>query len=184
MVSVAMDVVAELVHGWTMAKADSSRRGQMLSIYLNDHLAGATAGAAMFERAARSASAELKAELARLTAEVQQDRRSLLDLMSALDVQVRRYKMIAGWLAEKAGRAKLNGYLLRRSPLTDLVEVEALLLGVQGKAAGFRVLRSLADRHPGLDAAQLDRLIDRAERQAEVLERLRLQAAQPILPTG
>ncbi len=176
-----MDVGVEVVHGWSMARARADQHDELLGIYLNDHLAGASAGAAMFQRAAHSARGEAKVELLRLTAEVSQDRQSLLDLMSGLGVRVRRYKVIAGWVAEKVGRFKLNGYLSGRSPLSDLVELEALLLGVQGKAAGFRTLRSLTDQHARLDPSQRNQLIDRAERHSDVLERLRIQTVQRVL---
>ncbi len=79
---------------------------------------------------------------------MQQDRDSLLAIMSAIGVSVRRYKVLGGWVLEKVGRLKANGHLLRRSPLSDLVEMEALVLGVQGKAAGFRALRSIAAGDP------------------------------------
>ena len=52
---------------------------------------------------------------------------------------------------EKAARFKPNGRLLRRSPLSDLIELEWLLLGVQGKTAGFRALRRLADTDTDTD---------------------------------
>ena len=153
----------------------------MLTIYLNDHLAGATGGLELFRRAARSAPEPAQAELERLTQEVQQDRESLLAIMNALEVPVRRYKVLSGWALEKVGRLKANGHLLRRSPLSDLVELEALVLGVQGKAAGFRALRRIATEDSRLDVTALDRLVDRAERQAGVLERLRQQAAARTL---
>lgn len=158
-----------------------SERSALLGIYLNDHLAGATGGLELFRRAARSASGSVKGELERLTAEVEQDRESLLSLMRALGISVRRYKVLSGWVLEKASRLKTNGHLLRRSPLSDLVELEALVLGVQGKAAGFRALRRLAADDPRLEVTDLNQLIDRAERQTETLERLRLQAAARTL---
>jgi hypothetical protein len=61
-----------------------------------------------------------------------------------------------------AGRLKFNGRLLARSPLSDLEELELLLLGVEGKAAGWRTLRTLADTDTRLDAGRLDELISRA----------------------
>jgi len=168
-----------------------SERSTLLGIYLNDHLAGATGGLALFRRATSSAQGASKAELAELTRQVTQDRQSLLTLMHRLGVPVRHYKVATGWALEKAGRLKTNGHLLHRSPLGDLVELEALVLGVQGKAAGFRALRSIATHHdPRLDVTDLDRLIDRAERQAQKLEELRLHAAARALtgpdraPTG
>ncbi len=107
-----------------------SERSTLLGVYLNDHLAGATGGLALFRRATSSAQGASKAELAELTQQVTQDRQCLLALMHRLGVPVRHYKVATGWALEKAGRLKTNGYLLHRSPLSDLVELEALVLGV------------------------------------------------------
>jgi hypothetical protein len=151
----------------------------LLGIYLNDHLTGATAGLELFRRATGShRGTEAGPVLERLTAEVEADRDTLLGIMRALDLPVRQYKVIGGWAAEKAGRLKLNGRLLSRSPMSSVVELEGLYLGVLGKAAGFRLLRALVDDEPRLDALVLDQLIERAERQAGELEELRLRAAR------
>ena len=50
-------------------------------------------------------------------------------------------------------------------------------LGIEGKEAGWRVLRALADRDTRLEPAEFDRLIDRAAHQKQVLDGLRRQAA-------
>jgi len=47
-------------------------------------------------------------------------------------------------------------------------------LGVEGKQAGWRSLRQLTDVVEGLDAGEMDELIDRAQRQRGLLERLRI----------
>ena len=65
-----------------------------------------------------------------------------------------------------AERTELNGHLLTRSPLSSLEELELLRLGVEGKAAGWRTLRELAQSGPRLDRARLDGPISRA-RQAQ-----------------
>jgi hypothetical protein len=151
----------------------------LLGIYLNDHLAGATGGLELFRRALashRRTSAEPVLE--RLAQEVEEDREALLRIMTALELPVRQYKVAAGWLAEKAGRAKPNGRLLSRSPLSSVVELEGLRLGVIGKEGLWRLLRVLADDEPRLHAAELDRLAERAQRQASELEELRLAAAK------
>jgi hypothetical protein len=154
---------------------------RLLGIYLNDHLAGATAGLELFRRAAGTQSGPAGDALKRLTAEVEEDRETLLAIMRELGFPVRQYKVVAGWAAEKAGRLKLNGRLLTRSPLSDVIELEGLYLGVQGKAAGWRLLRTVADSEPRLNAAALDRLIERAERQAAELDALRLAAGRASL---
>lgn len=150
----------------------------LLAIYLNDHLAGATGGAELFRRSAR---AQRSPELERLASQIAEDRQSLLGILDALGVPVDRVKVAGGWVGEKLMRLKPNGSLLRRSPLDALIELESMTLGVHGKAAGWRTLRALADAEPGLDAAVLDRLLERAERQLDELEQLRAAAAPSAL---
>ena len=163
--------------------AGNRRSGHdLLGIYLNDHLAGATGGSELARRAARSAQGTAAdGALQRFAADVGQDRLALLDLMATLGVPVRAYKIGAAWVGEKAARLKLNGYLMTRSPLSSLEELEMLRLGVEGKAAGWRTLRTLADKDPRLDSGRIDELIVRAQRQADVLEELRVRAAAGII---
>jgi hypothetical protein len=156
----------------------------LVGIYLNDHLAGATLGAGLARRTAAALEGTAEAgDLRRFAAEVAQDRAALLRIMAALGVPVRRYKTYAAWIGEKAGRLKFNGHLSTRSPLSSLEELEMLRLGVEGKAAGWRTLRVLADQDSRLDPDQLDRLIERAQRQAGLLEELRVRAAADVLMT-
>jgi hypothetical protein len=170
-----------------MARADTAgdvgpSETSMLGIYLNDHLAGATAGTELAHRTARPlGDGQDRGTLRRLAAEITQDRAALLDIMAALGIKVRRYKVGAAWIGEKAGRLKFNGRLFARSPLSNLEEPEMLRLGVEGKAAGWRTLRTLADMDTCLDPARLDELISRARRQAELLEDLRVAAAGQVV---
>lgn len=188
--------MTKIVHGqrarWQDAKswaegalarvhAPQSRQG-LLGIYLNDHLAGATGGAELAHRMAGSQhDPDRRATLQRLATDIVQDRRALLDLMAALELPVRRYKLNAAWAAEKAARLKLNGRLLSRSPLSSLEELEMLRLGVEGKAAGWRTLRELADTDSRLNRDKLDELMARAREQASLLEELRVRAAAQIV---
>ncbi|NKZ06085.1 hypothetical protein [Actinomadura latina] len=149
----------------------------LLHIYLTDHLAAAAGGVALARRAARShRDADDAERLTRLAADIAADRGALLAILRSLGMPARRYKSMAVWAAEKAGRLKLNGRAVTRSPLSDLVEVEALRLAVEGKAAGWRTLLAVADREPGLDAGQLRTLLDRAAAQIELLEQLHAKA--------
>jgi hypothetical protein len=166
-----------------MGPSSPAVRGpRLLGIYLNDHLAGATGGLELARRMARSSLMPADARvLQRLAAEIAADRQALLKIMAALGIPVRSYKRHAAWIGEKAGRLKLNGYLLTRSPLSSLEELELLRLGVEGKAAGWRTLRTLADRDTRLDSAHLDELISAARRQADLLEDLRVSAADQVM---
>ena len=165
-----------------IARDASPSRHSILGIYLNDHLAGATAGSELARRMTRSHRGREESDpLNRLAAEIQQDRSALLDIMASLGVTVRAYKVGAAWIGEKAGRLKFNGRLLARSPLSDLEELELLRLGVEGKASGWRTLRTQADTDARLDAGRLDELISRAKSQADELEELRVRTADRIL---
>jgi len=163
----------------------TAKRGQgdLLGIYLNDHLAGSLAGLELARRMAGAAEpgSESESVLARLVTELAQDRAELLQIMAALGIKVRGYKMFAAWAGEKAGRMKLNGRLVTKSPLSSLVEAEILRLGIEGKAAGWRTLRALAVRDDRLDAARLDWLLARAVSQSEAAETLRVRVAERVL---
>jgi hypothetical protein len=116
------------------ARAPQSRQA-LLGIYLNDHLAGATGGVELARRLAGWHHDPAKrVTLQRLAADIDHDRRALVQLMAVLGVPVRHYKLSAAWAAEKAARLKLNGRPLGRSPLSSLEELEMLRLGMEGKA--------------------------------------------------
>jgi hypothetical protein len=166
------------------ARTPQSPQG-LLAIYLNDHLAGATGGTELARRAAAWYPVPgQRAALERLAADIAQDRQTLLDLMTALGIPARRYKVGVAWAAEKAARLKLNGSLVSRSPLSNLEELEMMRLGVEGKAAGWRTLRELAKADDRLQPGTLDELITRAREQAGLLEELRVQAAAQLIGTG
>jgi hypothetical protein len=155
---------------------------KLLGIYLNDHLAGSRSGVDLARRLVDAhRDTEAGAALQRVATQIAEDRESLLQIMAALDVPASRTKALGGWIAEKVGRLKLNGRLIRRSPLSSVLELETLLLGVQGKAAGWRTLRVVAKHDTRLDIARLDELLARAASQIDTLEDLRIQAVNEVL---
>jgi len=157
----------------------SSDPVQRLSIYLSDHRAGSAAGVTLARRAAAgNRGNEFGAVLFRLSEEIECDARSLDDLMDRLGASRDRVKETAAWSAEKAGRLKLNGQLLGYSPLSRLVELEGIALGVTGKLALWRAVREVLAGDPRLIDFDVQRLIDRAEEQRDALEDCRLRAAR------
>jgi hypothetical protein len=152
-----------------------------LSVYLNNHLAASTGGVELFRRAADSHTGAHGEELRRLAEEVAEDRTELRAIMRRLDVSENHAMVALGWLGEKAGRLKPNGYLVRRSPLSDVVELEALRVAVRGKLAGWQVLRAVVAGDERLETRELEDLVDRAEDQESRLHTLHLQAADETL---
>ncbi|WP_371483184.1 hypothetical protein [Kitasatospora sp. NBC_00315] len=153
---------------------------ELLGIYLNDHLMGAFGGT---ELARRIAQEQSPGDLQRLAADIAEDRDDLVRMMRRLGVPVRRYRQWLGIAGERLGRAKLNGRLLHRSPLSDLVELEAMRTGVEGKAALWRALRPLAGAGGPLGPAELDRLADRARSQAATLEAHHASVSARLFPS-
>lgn len=152
-----------------------------LATYLNDHVLGATLGTELVRRAAReNQGSELGEFLTGLAQEIDDDRNTLLTLMRELGVKPDRLKVAAGWTGEKLGRLKPNAQLRGYSPLSPLVELEGLLIGIQGKLAMWRVLAEVA-QDVGLDRARLEALAARAERQQADVERHRLDVGRRAL---
>jgi hypothetical protein len=151
-----------------------------LAIYMNDHLAGSTTAIELVGRAVEQyEGTPLGAFFAEIGAEIEQDRDVLKAVMAENGIQPQRVKLAAAWAAEKAGRLKFNGALLRRSPLTPFVELEILAVGIHGKEQLWRALR--ANATDDATAARLDELIERAQRQAEAVERHRIEAGARAL---
>ena len=152
-----------------------------LATYLNDHYAGATGGLALARRAAsENEDSELGAFLSELADEIEADRATLAEIMGALGVGTDRTKVIAARVFERVGRLKPNAQLLGYSPLSRLVELEVLALGIRGKLALWRALGEIADTPP-LDAQRVAELVARAERQAADVEARRLEVARSAL---
>jgi hypothetical protein len=149
-----------------------------LRIYLRDHLAGATGGVELARRtASQNQGSDFGGPLGALAAEIAEDRAQLLAIMRRLDVRPDPLKAGIAWAAEKIARAKPNGQLRGYSPLSRLVEVEALITGVSGKLSLWRNLRAHAPHESRLDPAELDVLVDRAESQLDRLHELCRRAA-------
>ena len=101
--------------------------------------------------------------------------------MARLDVEEDPIKQRGAWAFEKVGRLKLNGQLFGYSPLSRLVELEGLCLGVTGKRLLWVVLLENHGHDPRLEGVNLRQLLARAKAQRVTLEDLRLLAATEAL---
>ena len=150
-------------------------RPQLLAIYLNDHLAGSVGGVETARRArASNEGTDFAAPLAALCAEIESDRETLETVMEELGVARSRIKPAIGWLGEKLGRLKPNGQLRGYSPLSRVVELELLLLGISGKLRLWALLGELVGTRSKADFAALAR---RAEGQRATVADLQVKAA-------
>lgn len=154
---------------------------KLRAIYLQDHLAAATAFGELSKRAAGSnREGPLGALLGRLAEEIAEDHKALLDVMSELGIRPDPVKRSFAWTAEKLGRLKPNGRLLSYSPLSRVIELEGLHLGISHNLSLWQVLEAtsaaeISDCDPG-------ELSARARRQLDELEPHRIAAAREAWP--
>lgn len=154
---------------------------ELLGIYLNDHLAGATAGVELARRlrASNADDPEFGPPLSSLCDEIEADRESLVEAMARLGVGRSKLKPLLATVGERMGRLKLNGQVRGYSPLSRLIELEVLQLGVAGKR---RLWRALDQTHAAeLSALAPGALAERATQQLRKVEALHLKAASIAL---
>jgi hypothetical protein len=117
----------------------------LLTIYLNDHLAGVITGRELARRMLSGAVDDERRALASDLAEHFLDSEHELERL-IVETGSRR-SLLKGWLAwatEKAGRLKLNGHITSRSPLSDLVELEGIMVLLEYEQGLWRSLQQLA----------------------------------------
>lgn len=106
--------------------------------------------------------------------QIEEDRQILVDLMERMNTTKNPIKQAAGWVAEKASRVKFSGAGSGERDQGAFMALEALTLGVEGKASMWKTLKEVQSQYPPLASMNLDELIARAETQHDALERERL----------
>jgi hypothetical protein len=130
-------------------------------------------------RSSNEGDATLGEPLKEICAEIEVDRETLERLMDRLDIHRGRGKPAAAWAGEKLGRLKLNGQLTGYSPLSLLLELELLYIGISGKLRLWRALEhTVGTTQAGFDFGLL---AERAEAQRGRVEELHLDAAGSAL---
>jgi hypothetical protein len=143
-----------------------------LAIYLRDHHAAAVAGTRLARRIANAGATT--SDLSEVASEIHEDLVALETIMRSLGVERDGMKDALARIGERLGRLTPNGRLRERSPLSDVLELETLLVGITGKRALWLSLRA-GSAAPAVD---LDRLVERAERQTSAVEEARRHAVQ------
>jgi len=158
--------------------------GKALETYLNDHLAGARLGVDLAGQIRDQAEGDLKTTMAHLTAEIEEDREKLTEVMDRVGASQNQVKQATAWVTEKASRLKLSelgGLLGGDDDYGLFMSLETLVLGVNGKLRLWIALKQQAAEHEGLDPVELEALAERARKQIDVLDRERLAAAARAL---
>ncbi len=142
-----------------------------LATYLNDHLGASVVGIELTRRClSNNRDSELGKFLETLLLVMHEEQVRLKRLLKRLGAGESAIKKAGGWAIEKVGRLKLNNSLFRYSALSRLIELEALMAGLQAQAGMWAVLektRSDDPRFEGIDLGQARRISE------EMLDRVR-----------
>jgi hypothetical protein len=162
------------------------RRGmgddRFLEIYMRDQLA---LGVAWRELAGRSARSNRGTPAGEALAEVHRgiaaDVETFKGIMRALRFAGSTPKNVIALVGERAARLKLNGRIVRYSPLSRFEELDALIIGIEGKAMLWATLRESAGLERRLPGIDFGALINRARDQRARLEPHHREAAKEAL---
>lgn len=156
----------------------SATPDQLLQIYLNDHRTGAVAAHALATRARMAnAGTEFGVFLDEFVPALEEDIEELDTVFARCAMSKNCIKLATARLGAALGQFKLNGRLTEYSPLSRVIEFEALRVGVLGKQQLWRAIAGLPADHPAALAVDAPQLIARAESQAQRLGELAERAA-------
>ncbi|MBW4720419.1 hypothetical protein [Saccharothrix obliqua] len=153
-----------------------------LGIYLKDQLALGVLWRELARRAQRAnRGTPLGGALARVSLGIGEDVDEFASIMRRLGVRPDPVRTALATAAERLGRFKPNGRLRGYSPLSRFVELEFLVMGIEGKKQLWTTLRDLAGLGTRLADVDFDRLVERAEQQRAELEPFRERAGAEAL---
>jgi len=160
----------------------NERSHELLEIYLHDHIAGSVGGREVVRRAHQGEQqTEFGPPLKALQGDIEFDAQRLREIVEAMGVSPRTpLKESAAWVGAKLGGLKLNGNLIRRSPLSLLMELEGLQMAVNGKRALWQTLIELSRVEPKLRQFDIVSLLARADDQLSRIRSLHDRAARVV----
>jgi len=151
---------------------------ESIEVYLNDHLAGATAGVNLVEQAVeRHRSDELGEFFAPLASEIKADLAKLEALIESMSAEKSASKTALAEIGSKLAAPKFTAEGAGNEHLGDFITLETLSIGVEGKRCMWVALRTVVDAYPALQALDLDELESRAQDQRNKLEAKRNEVA-------
>ena len=152
-----------------------------LHVYLNDHLAGATAGVELVKDAAERHDGELGEFFAQLADEISADYNTLTSLMDQLDAHHSGAKEVLAKAGSVVAEGKFSGESMDDPEFGTFLTLETLSIGVEGKHCMWKALKVVEGSVPELGAVGIDKLIERAQSQRDRLEGKRLEVAGSAL---
>jgi hypothetical protein len=165
-----------------MATSPADAANRFLCIYMNDQLASGLVFRELAHRAAReNAGSAAGNALAHVAAQIAEDLETFERLMGRLGLKRSRVKPQLAVATERLARLKLNGRLFGYSALSRFVELDVLVIGIEGKKILWENLADLAGLRARLPDMDFDALAERAAAQRTELEPFRREAGRDAL---
>ena len=131
-----------------------------IETYINDHVAGATAGVNLAQMASEAHRGdEHGAFFGEIASEIKADHDTLERLVDDLGVQRSATKRAAAEVGSKMMAPKFVGG--DDDELNAFITLETLSMGIEGKICMWRALTTVADGYPPLRSMDLDGLVAR-----------------------
>lgn len=151
----------------------------LLEIYLDDHWAGAAAGRSLAKRLYdNNGDTNWRDEFAKLVEQIEEDDQTLAEIRDNFGLDGGKIKRILALTAERVSRLKPNGRLITYSPLSRLLECEAMEAGISAKRRLWAGLHEGCADRPELDQYDLEKLMSRADAQLDLLRSFHAYAAK------
>lgn len=149
-----------------------------LGVHLQNHWAAAAGGVDFARRVAEThRGSAVGPRLDDIHTQVVEDREALREIMVGAGVRPGLVLPLAARVGERLGRFKPNGHVVRRSPVSDLLELEGLRSAVTAKAAGWETMLVLAEHDERLPGERLSALAERGHGQAAALAAVQHEVA-------
>jgi hypothetical protein len=155
-----------------------------LHVYLNDHLAGATAGVELVKTAAENHDGELGEFFAELADGISADHNTLTSLIDQLNAHASGAKEALAKIGAEVSEAKFSGESVDDPEFGTFLTLETLSIGVEGKLCMWKALKVVEGDYPELAALDIDKLSERAQAQRDRIEGKRLEVAGSALSSS
>jgi hypothetical protein len=151
-----------------------------LDTYLNDHIAGATAGTNLAKIAAEEHQTDAHGPFfSEIYSDISKDFGTLKDLATALGVEESAGK---GALAEIGSKMMAPKFTAGEDDeLNAFVTLETLSIGIEGKVCMWKALKTVENEYAGFENFDIDALLARAEEQRAKIEAQRQKIAPQAL---
>jgi hypothetical protein len=154
---------------------------QPIHVYLNDHLAGATAGLELVKQAAERHDGDLGEFFAQLADEIAGDHNTLTSLMDQMGAHASGAKEVLAKAGSVVSETKFSGESMDDPEFGTFLTLETLSIGVEGKLCMWKALKVVEDEYPELKSVDIDTLTERAQSQRDRIEGKRLDVAGSAL---